>query len=119
GGDLLTSFNWLSWTRVTPTSQAFLGFSCSGPASCVAVGAGGMAYVYAAGSWHPATTGVSVALDSIACPSTSGTVGVCFATGASGTVIVSRDGGLHWGPASSGTTSALFGVSCPNSTTCL
>ena len=83
---------------------------------CVADGNNGTVIATSNGgvSWSKPTSGVSVTMNAISCPSTS----MCVATGTSGTIILSTNGGTTWTSETSGSSANLEGVSCPSTTTC-
>ena len=64
--------------------------------------------------WSSLITGVGVNLSGIACDEAA----TCYAVGASGTVIVTRDAGMSWSVESTGITGNLGNVSCPTVSTC-
>jgi photosystem II stability/assembly factor-like uncharacterized protein len=79
-----------------PSLRPLKGVSCVNPDTCVGVAPEGI-IVRTTNHWddwtQPNST-TSVNLNDVSCPTAS----VCYAVGAGGTILVSRDGGITWAP---------------------
>lgn len=66
-----------------------------------------------AGTWTVQTSGTTVDLKGVSCP----TIYVCWASGGNGTILNTVDGGATWTTQRSGGFT-VYDISCPTTTTC-
>ncbi len=92
-----------SWLRRVLTTSALA------VAAVIAVAA--PAY---ASTWALQTSGTTNDLYATSCYTSS----ACWSVGASGTVVVTTNGGSTWSSQSSGTSSNLYGISCVSASKC-
>ncbi len=88
----------------------------------VGIGSAGAPVTYAQGAhspsrsgvWRLQTSGVSVRLSAVACP----TAATCYAVGDGGAIVATTNGGSTWSAQASGATFDLHGIACTDASTC-
>lgn len=85
-----------------------------GSAGAPATHAQGVLLPTRSGVWRLQTSGVSVRLSAVACP----TAAACYAVGDGGAIVATTNGGATWLAQASGATFDLHGIACTDASTC-